>query len=55
MKSDAGDAELASIQATLADRDHNTAGFHEHLKEVGEAIRDMKRLYPELQVLSHDF
>jgi hypothetical protein len=55
MKSEAGEAELASIQATLADRNHDTAGFHEHLKETGDAIREMKRLYPELRVLSHDF
>ena len=51
----AEDAELASMEATLADQDHNETGFEEHLKEVGTAIGEMKRIYPELQVLSGDF
>ena len=55
MKTDAENAELASIQATLADKDHDEAGFNMHLKEVGAAVNDMKRMYPELQVLSKDF
>ena len=51
----AGDAELAGMKATLADRDHDTAGFEGHLREAGAAIREMKRIYPELRVLSKDF
>jgi len=55
IETDAEDAELASMEATLADRDHNATGFDEHLREVGAAIGDMKRIYPELKVLSDDF
>ncbi len=55
IETSAEDAELASIQATIADRSHDEAGFETHLKEAGAAIDEMKRVYPELQVLSSDF
>ncbi|HVP24406.1 MAG TPA: hypothetical protein VMS81_00305 [Methanomicrobiales archaeon] len=55
IEQNAVDAELASMKATLADRDHDQAGFDEHLKEAGNAIKEMKRIYPELTVLSSDF
>lgn len=40
-------AELASINATLADRDNNKTGFETNLKEVGTAIGEMNRIYPD--------
>jgi len=55
IETSAKDAELAGIKATLADRDHNTTAFEDHLGEAGAAIREMKRIYPELKVLSKDF
>jgi hypothetical protein len=44
MGADAETAEPASIQATLADREHNATGFRMYLGEAGDAIKDMKRI-----------
>jgi len=55
VRSSAEDAELATMKAILADRDHDNAGFEKHLKEAGVAIKEMKRIYPELRALSKDF
>ena len=53
--SEAEDAEIACMQAVLADRENNPAAFSRYLKETDSHIREMKRIFPELAVVSDDF
>ena len=55
IRQDAEDAEISAMRAILSDRDHDQIGFSNNLTDTGTAINDMKRLYPELKVLSNDF
>jgi hypothetical protein len=52
---EAEDAEIACMQAVLADRENNPAAFSRYFKEANGHIREMKRIYPELSVVSDDF
>lgn len=53
--SEAKEAEIACMQAVLADRENNPAAFSRYLKEAHNHIREMKRIFPELSVVSDDF
>lgn len=53
--SEAQDAEIACIQAVLADRDQDPAGFSQGLSEADRHVREMRRIFPELGVVSNDF
>jgi hypothetical protein len=55
INSEAENAEISCMQAVLADRNNDQAGFSRNLKEAGTYIREMRRIYPELAVLSNDF
>ena len=55
INSEAENAEISCMQAVLADRNNDQAGFVRNLKETGTHIREMQRIYPELAVLSDDF
>ena len=55
INSEAENAEISCMQAVLADRNHDQAGFVRNLKDAGIHIREMKRIYPELVVVSIDF
>jgi hypothetical protein len=43
------------MQAVLADRENNPAAFSRYLKETDSHIREMRRIFPELGVVSDDF
>jgi hypothetical protein len=49
------DADQACMNAVLADHNHDSAGFSANLKDTQNAVQEMKRVYPELGVLSPDF
>lgn len=49
------DADQACMKAELADHNHDSAGFSESFKDTESAVQEMKRVYPELKVLSSDF
>jgi len=55
IESQAEDAEISCLKAVLADRDNDQAGFKKSVSDVDANIREMRRLYPELKVLSTDF
>ncbi len=55
INSKAENAEISCLQAVLADRNKDQAGFSSNLKDTGSHIREMQRIYPELSVLSNDF
>jgi len=55
ISSEAENAEISCMQAVIADRSNDQAGFSRNLKEAGTHIREMQRIYPELSVLSNDF
>jgi hypothetical protein len=55
ISNEAEDAEITCMRAVLADRDKNTADFSRYLKETDSHIREMKRIFPELGVVSDDF
>jgi ferritin-like metal-binding protein YciE len=55
INSEAEDAKIACIQAVLADRENNPAAFSQHLRETDSHIREMRRIFPELGVVSDDF
>ena len=55
IESQAEDAEISCMKAVLADRDRDDAGFRKSVDDVNANLREMKRLYPELQALSTDF
>ena len=55
INSEAEDAEIACMQAVLADRNNNPGEFSLNLKQAGTHIREMQRIYPELAVVSDDF
>ena len=43
------------MQAVLADRENNPAAFSQRLRETDSHIREMRRIFPELGVVSDDF
>ena len=51
----ADDAEQDCVNAVLADRNHDYGTFSENVENARSAVKEMKRIYPELQVLSSDF
>ena len=51
----AEDAEIGCMKAVLADQEGNTSEFENNLRASGADIAEMKRIYPELGVLSNDF
>jgi len=55
IQQDAEDAEIACMKAVLADQAGNASEFENELHVTGADISDMKRIYPELGVLSSDF
>jgi len=55
INSEAEDEEIACMQAVLADRNHNPAEFSRNLESADSHVREMRRIYPELGVLSDDF
>jgi hypothetical protein len=55
ISSEAEDAEISCMQAVLADRENNPAAFSRYLKETDSHIREMRRIFPELGVVSDDF
>ena len=52
---EAEDAEISCMQAVLADRENNPAAFSQRLRETDSHIREMRRIFPELGVVSDDF
>jgi hypothetical protein len=55
INADAEDAEIACMQAVLADRNNDPEGFVRNLKSVDRSVREMRRVYPELVVVNNDF
>ena len=55
INSEAENAEIACMQAALADRNNNPDEFSLDLKQAGTHIREMQRIYQELTVVSNDF
>ena len=55
INTEAEDEEIACMQAVLADRNHDTAAFSQDLRDADDHVREMRRIYPELGVLSDDF
>ena len=55
IQQDAEDAEIGCMKAVLADQAGNASEFENELRATGADIADMKRIYPELGVLSSDF
>ena len=55
IQQDAEDAEIGCMKAVLADQAGNSSEFENELHATGADISDMKRIYPELGVLSSDF
>jgi hypothetical protein len=55
IESKAEDAEISCMQAVLADRENNPEAFSKYFKETDSHIREMKRIFPELAVISDDF
>jgi len=51
----AEDAEIGCMKAVLADQEGNASEFENNLRASGADIAEMKRIYPELGVLSNDF
>jgi hypothetical protein len=49
------DADQSCMKAVLADHNHDPAEFSANLKDTQSAVQEMKRVYPELKVLSTDF
>ncbi|MFZ1128220.1 hypothetical protein [Methanoregula sp.] len=48
-------ADQSCMKAVLADHNHNPGEFSRNLKDTENAVQEMRRIYPELQVLSSDF
>lgn len=48
-------ADQACMNAVLADHNHDSAEFSKNLMDARNAVKEMERIYPELQVLSSDF
>jgi hypothetical protein len=55
IRQQAEDAEISCMKAVLSDRDGDSDKFEKNLLAGGANIREMKRIYPELEVLSNDF
>jgi hypothetical protein len=51
----AADAELGCMKTVLSDQDGDAGEFGKNLRDTGADIQEMKRIYPELGVLSNDF
>jgi hypothetical protein len=51
--SDAADASC--MKAVLADHEHKPDEFSRDLRDAEASVKEMKRVYPELRVLSSDF
>jgi hypothetical protein len=55
ISSEAEDAEISCMQAVLGDRENNPVAFSRYLKETDDHVREMRRIFPELRVMSDDF
>jgi len=55
IESKAEDAEISCMKAVIADRENNPEAFSKYFKETDSNIREMKRIFPELAVVSDDF
>ena len=55
INNEAEDAEISCMQAVIADQKKDPAGFSGYLKETGNHIREMRRIFPELEVVSDEF
>jgi hypothetical protein len=55
IRQQAEDAKITCMKAVLSDRDGDSAEFEKNLLAGGTNIKEMKRIYPELGVLSNDF
>ena len=55
MQQNAEDAEIGCMKAVLANQAGDNNGFITNLRAVGADINEMKRVYPELGVMSSDF
>ena len=55
ISSETEDAEITCMQAVLADQENNPEAFSQYLKETDNHIREMRRIFPELEVVSDDF
>lgn len=55
IQQNAEDAEIGCMKAVLANQAGDANGFAMNLHAVGADINEMKRVYPELGVLSSDF
>jgi predicted secreted protein len=49
------DADQACMKEVLAENNPDYADFSSNRKDIESAVQEMKRIYPELQVLSSDF
>ena len=52
---EAHDADIACMKAVLADRAGDNEQYLDFLHEADGHLKEMRRLYPELKVLSNDF
>ncbi|MCK9579228.1 MAG: hypothetical protein M0Q92_02115 [Methanoregula sp.] len=48
-------AEIACMKAVIADNNSDSDEFSQNLKEAGSHFREMRRIFPELGVISDDF
>jgi hypothetical protein len=55
INAEAEDVEIACMQAVLADENNDPDGFSRNLKDADSHVRGMRRIYPELVVVSNDF
>jgi hypothetical protein len=55
ISSEAENAEIACMQAVLADRNNDSGGFSTNVKTAGRHLREMQRIFPELGAVSNDF
>ena len=55
IESSAQDAEIACMQAVLADRQGDAESFGHYLQETNRHVKEMRRIFPELLVISNDF
>lgn len=51
----AEDMEMSCRKAVLADMSNNPEEFRQYIDEAGSGLREMRRQYAELKVLSEDF
>jgi hypothetical protein len=55
ISSETEDAEITCMQAVLADQENNPEAFSQYFKETDSHIREIQRIFPELEVVSDDF